>query len=98
TDAVEPVSIDEAYIDVTSLSSDRHPMEIAEELQKRILAELDLPCSLGIAPNKFLAKTASDMKKPLGITILRKRDIQQILWPRKLVEMHGIGESTAAKL
>ena len=98
TDAVEPVSIDEAYIDVTSLSSDRHPMEIAEELQKRILAELDLPCSLGIAPNKFLAKTASDMKKPFGITILRKRDIQQILWPRKLVEMHGIGESTAAKL
>ncbi|MBT2582251.1 DNA polymerase IV [Planococcus sp. ISL-109] len=98
TDAVEPVSIDEAYIDVTSLSNDRHPLEIAEELQKRILAELDLPCSLGIAPNKFLAKTASDMKKPLGITILRKRDIQRILWPRKLVEMHGIGESTAAKL
>ncbi|MDS8744541.1 hypothetical protein RLK13_08255, partial [Streptococcus pneumoniae] len=48
--------------------------------------------------NKFLAKTASDMKKPLGITILRKRDIQRILWPREVIEMHGIGESTAKKL
>ncbi len=98
TDAVEPVSIDEAYIDVTELSADRHAVDIAEELQQRILKDLDLPCSIGIAPNKFLAKTASDMKKPLGITILRKRDIQQILWPREVIEMHGIGESTAKKL
>ena len=98
TDAVEPVSIDEAYIDVTELSADRHAVDIAEELQQRILKDLDLPCSIGIAPNKFLAKTASDMKKPLGITILRKRDIQQILWPKEVIEMHGIGESTAKKL
>lgn len=98
TDAVEPVSIDEAYVDVTELSTDKHPVKIAEELQQRILKELDLPCSIGIAPNKFLAKTASDMKKPLGITILRKRDIQRILWPRDVIEMHGIGESTAKKL
>ena len=48
-------------------------------MQHRILQEFDLPCSIGIAPNKFLAKTASDMKKPMGITILRKREIQRYL-------------------
>lgn len=98
TDLVEPVSIDEGYLDVTERSKTQHPVKIAEEIQQRIITELDLPCSIGIAPNKFLAKTASDMKKPLGITVLRKREIQQLLWPQKVIEMHGIGESTAKKL
>ncbi len=98
TDQVEPVSIDEAYIDVTDLLDERTAPGLAEELQQRIKAELDLPCSIGIAPNKFLAKTASDMQKPMGITILRKRDIQQMLWPLPVIEMHGIGDSTAGKL
>ena len=97
TDSVEPVSIDEGYVDVTELAEMHHPVALAEEIQQRMLSELDLPCSIGIAPNKFLAKTASDMKKPLGITILRKRDIQQILWPLPVIDMHGVGESTAAK-
>ena len=97
TDQVEPVSIDEGYMDVTELLNDRSGPELAAEIQQRILAELDLPCSIGISPNKFLAKTASDLKKPMGITILRKRDIHQILWPMPVIEMHGIGESTAAK-
>lgn len=98
TSQVEPVSIDEAYLDVTELLDVRTAPGLAEELQLRIKAELDLPCSIGIAPNKFLAKTASDIKKPMGITILRKRDIQQKLWPLPVIEMHGIGESTAEKL
>lgn len=97
TDNVEPVSIDEGYVDVTELAEQYHPVKLAQELQQRMLSELDLPCSIGIAPNKFLAKTASDMKKPLGITILRKRDIQHLLWPLPVIEMHGIGDSTAAK-
>ena len=98
TDQVEPVSIDEGYVDVTELAEQRHALEIADEIQQRLLAELDLPCSIGIAPNKFLAKTASDMKKPMGITVLRKRDIQTLLWPKPVIDMHGIGESTAARL
>lgn len=98
TDLVEPVSIDEGYVDVTDLAMERDAVELAKEIQQRMLSELDLPCSLGIAPNKFLAKTASDMKKPLGITILRKRDIQEKLWHLPVIEMHGIGESTAEKL
>lgn len=95
---LEPVSIDEGYLDITELSKNRHPLEVAEEIQKRIMHELDLPCSIGIAPNKFLAKTASDMKKPMGITVLRKREVKEKLWPLPVIEMHGIGKRTAEKL
>ena len=98
THLVEPVSIDEGYLDVTERSKTLHPLELAQEMQQRILHELDLPCSIGIAPNKFLAKTASDMKKPMGITVLRKREIAALLWPLDVIEMHGVGASTAKKL
>lgn len=98
TELVEPVSIDEAYIDITAIGGLENAMGIAKEMQERILRELDLPCSIGIAPNKFLAKTASDMKKPMGITILRKREVSNILWPLSVLEMHGIGKSSAEKL
>ncbi len=98
TELVEPVSIDEGYLDVTLLTEHRHALEIADEIQQRLLKELDLPCSIGIAPNKFLAKTASDMKKPMGVTVLRKRSIQDLLWPKPVIDMHGIGESTATRL
>ncbi|HLR62473.1 MAG TPA: DNA polymerase IV [Lentibacillus sp.] len=95
---VQPVSIDEGYMDVTCTEKHGSPIEIAQNLQKKISNELDLPCSIGIAPNKFLAKMASDMKKPMGITILRKRDISEKLWPLPIEEMYGVGEKTAKKL
>ena len=98
TDLVEPVSIDEGYMDVTNIVHGQDAIELAESIQTRILHELDLPCSIGISPNKFLAKTASDMKKPMGITILRKRDVPQMLWHLPVIDMHGVGESTAKKL
>ncbi len=97
SDLVEPASIDEGYMDVTDNCHD-HPVKLAHHIQQRILHELDLPCSIGIGPNKFLAKTASDMKKPLGITILRKRDLPNKLWPLPVEEMYGIGKKTASKL
>ncbi|MBE1553819.1 DNA polymerase IV [Sporosarcina limicola] len=98
TDLVEPVSIDEAFIDITAIGGLTNAVTIATEMQQRILRELDLPCSIGIAPNKFLAKTASDMKKPMGITILRKREVKSILWPLPVIDMHGIGKSTEKKM
>ncbi len=98
TDLVEPVSIDEAYIDITDIGGLTDAVGIAENMQQRILHELDLPCSIGIAPNKFLAKTASDMKKPMGITILRKRELAGRLWPLPVLDMHGVGKSSAEKL
>ncbi len=98
TPLVQPVSIDEGYLDITEDCGDRNPIEIAKEIQRRIHAEIGIPCSIGIAPNKFLAKMASDMKKPLGITILRKRELDQLLWPLDVGEMHGVGKKTKEKL
>jgi DNA polymerase-4 len=98
SDLVEPVSIDEGYVDITDSYHFGSPLEIAETIQKRLIEQLDLPCSIGIAPNKFLAKMASDMKKPMGITILRKRDVPTVLWPLATHEMHGVGKKTAEKL
>ncbi|MDX5474732.1 MAG: DNA polymerase IV [Bacillaceae bacterium] len=98
TDLVEPVSIDEGYMDVTDTEYANKAISLAEEIQNRLVEELMLPCSIGIAPNKFLAKMASNMKKPLGITVLRKREIPTILWPLPVGEMHGVGNKTAEKL
>ncbi|MEL3972448.1 DNA polymerase IV [Rossellomorea oryzaecorticis] len=98
SDLVEPVSIDEGYMDITDSYEKETPLEIASSIQTQINSQLDLPCSIGIAPNKFLAKTASDMKKPMGITVLRKRDIPMKLWPLPVIEMHGVGSKTAEKL
>lgn len=98
TPLVEPVSIDEGYMDVSEIVNGKEAIQLASVIQRRLQKELDLPCSIGIAPNKFLAKTASDMKKPLGITVLRKREVKDVLWHLPVIEMHGIGKSTAQKL
>lgn len=98
TPYVQPVSIDEGYMDITDCKELGSPIQIANDLQRKIANELDLPCSIGIAPNKFLAKMASDMKKPMGITVLRKRDLPEKLWPLPIEEMYGIGKKTATKL
>ena len=93
---VEQTSIDEGYIDVTSITLDRnrHPLDLAKEIQSRALKELSLPCSIGIAPTLYLAKMASDLKKPLGITILRIRDIPNMLYPLDVKEIFGVGKKT----
>lgn len=98
TTFIEPVSIDEGYLDITDCEHLGTPLEIAHHTQQMILQKLDLPCSIGIGPNKFLAKMASDMKKPLGITVLRKRELHQTLWPLPVEEMYGVGKKTAEKL
>jgi DNA polymerase-4 len=98
TTIIQPVSIDEGYMDISECYQLGTPLEIAQKIQKELMEKLKLPCSIGIAPNKFLAKMASDMKKPLGITVLRKRDVKHILWPLPVAEMHGVGAKTAEKL
>jgi DNA polymerase IV len=97
TSLVEPVSIDEGYMDVTQYHGQVHPYALAEQIQEHLLRDMNLPCSIGIAPNKFLAKMASDMKKPNGITILRKRELPEKLWPLSIHEMQGIGKKTVSK-
>lgn len=98
TPMVEPASIDEGYLDVTDVCTANEYVDLAKKIQQDLLELFDLPCSIGIAPNKFLAKMASDMKKPLGITILRKRDIETMLWPLPIEDMFGAGKKTCALL
>jgi DNA polymerase-4 len=98
TNKIEVTSIDEGYLDVTEVCQSINAIDLANKIQKSLLEEHKLPCSIGIAPNKFLAKMASDMKKPLGITILRKRDIQEKLWPLPIGAMLGVGKKTQPKL
>lgn len=96
---VEQASIDEVYVDVTDLiMTYEKPLDLAVDIQKQVLEQLKLPISIGVAPNKFLAKMASDMKKPMGITVLRIREVQDKLWPLPISEMHGIGKKTVPRL
>ncbi|TMV47790.1 DNA polymerase IV [Paenibacillus mesophilus] len=95
---VEAMSIDECYMDITGSKQFGTPLEIASLIQRRILEELHLPCSIGVAPNKLLAKMASDMKKPNGISVLRKRDVQTLLWGKPCSHMFGIGTRTGDRL
>ncbi len=98
SEIIEKGSIDEGYLDMTNLNEEIHPLDIAREIQERLLKEYKLPVSIGIAPNMFLAKMASNMKKPLGITVLRKRDIENKLWPLPIEKMYGIGKKTYPNL
>ncbi len=98
SDLVLPGSIDEAYIDMTEASKTKHPLEIAKEIQDGLYASYGLPSSIGIAPTLFLAKMASDLKKPMGITVIRKKDIVQKLLPLPIKDMFGIGKKTYPKL
>jgi len=93
---VEDVGIDEAFLDISSI--DRLSEEIANEIKKRIKEELGLTCSIGIAPNKLLAKIASDMQKPDGLTIIVEDDIQSRIWPLSVRKLWGIGPKTEAYL
>lgn len=98
TPLMQATSIDECYLDITGSRQFGTPQQIAEEIQRRIYEELSLPCSVGIAPNKLLAKMASDMKKPSGISVLRIRDVPTVLWDKPSGELFGIGGKTAEKL
>ncbi len=99
TPVIEQNSIDEAWLDMTgSESLFGQPLEAAGNIMERIKNELDLWCSIGISENKFLAKMASEMKKPLGITELWKKDIEEKMWPLPVSLMYGVGKQTAKKL
>lgn len=96
---MEQASIDECYVDMTSaIQNETFPLDLALRLQKGLLERHNLKCSIGIASNKFLAKMASGMKKPMGITVIRKEEIAVKLWPLHIGEMHGIGKKTAPQL
>ena len=99
TDIIEIASIDECYADMTEcMKNCKDPELFLKELQNHLFDETKLMCSIGLAPTKFLAKMASDIKKPMGITIIRKKDIKKILWPLPIKDMFGIGKKTYPRL
>jgi len=99
TPVIEQNSIDEAWLDMTGTEKlFGTPHQTAQKIMEELKKELDLWCSIGISDNKFLAKMAADMKKPLGITELWSWDIPTKLWPLPAQMMYGIGKKTMEKL
>jgi len=92
TNHMEDVGIDEAYLDITD---NPDPDEIiVEKIKTGIREKTGLTCSIGIAPNKLLAKIASDMQKPDGLTVFTGDDIASKLWPLPIRKLYGIGPKT----
>lgn len=97
--AVEPLSIDEAFIDLTGterLHGDA--LSVARRIKHRIRTELQLTASVGLAPNKYLAKLASDMNKPDGLTIIRREDVDRLLPPLPVTRIWGVGKATDERM
>jgi len=99
TPLVEPLSLDEAYLDVTeNLLNEPLAMEVAKYLKARIRDELSLTASAGVAPNKFLAKIASGWKKPDGLTVIAPERVEAFLQKLPVEALWGVGPVTAKKL
>jgi DNA polymerase-4 len=96
TPYVEPLSIDEAYLDITELG--KKPIEIANYIKNKVKKDTGLNISVGISYNKFLAKLASDWNKPNGLKIITKDMVPAILFPLPVKKVYGLGEKSAKKL
>lgn len=99
TDLVEPLSLDEAYLDVT-FNKKHHPSAslLAKEIRKRIFDEVGLTASAGISVNKFIAKIASDINKPNGQKTIPPEDVIEFLEKLSIEKFYGIGKVTASKM
>lgn len=99
TDLVEPMSIDEAYLDVTTNKLGiRSAIKLAKLIQEQVWRELGLTCSAGVSYNKFLAKLASDFQKPQGLTVVLPEEAEAFLAQLPIEKFHGVGRKTVEKL
>lgn len=95
TDRIEPLSLDEAYLDVTNASHFQGSATwIAQEIKRCIRDELNLTASAGVAPNKFLAKIASDWRKPDGLFVIRPQDVDSFVKNLEIGKIPGVGKIT----
>lgn len=96
---LEVLSIDECFLDVSEVIKQfPRPLDLAVLIQRGLLDTLGLKCSIGVAPTRFLAKMASDLYKPMGISVIRKRDIPTKLYPLPIESCFGIGKRTIPRL
>ena len=99
TDLVEPLSLDEAYLDVTENKTGLPTAtRVARAIRAQIREELSLTASAGVAPNKFLAKIASDWRKPDGLFVIKPDDVDTFLPPLPVGRIPGVGKVTEARL
>lgn len=99
TNQVEPFSLDEAWLDITgSTKLFGTPLEIANTIRQRIKEELGITVSVGLSFNKIFAKLASDVARPDSVNEIRKDNFKEIVWPMKISNMMGIGQSSVKKL
>ncbi|MDK8464642.1 DNA polymerase IV [Marinobacter sp. SS13-12] len=99
TDLVEPLSLDEAFLDVSEVSDHKGSATLmAQYLRQRVKDEVGITISAGVAPNKFLAKIASDWEKPDGLFVIRPEDVDGFVQDLKVEKLFGVGQVTAGKL
>jgi DNA polymerase IV len=99
TDLIEPLSLDEAYLDVTENKTGLPTAtQVARTIREQIRTELNLTASAGVAPNKFLAKIASDWRKPDGLFVIQPEEVDSFLLPLPVGRLPGVGKVTEAKL
>src|SRR6202167_1905358 len=99
TDLIEPLSLDEAYLDVTENKSGMPTAtRVARAIREQIREELHLTASAGVAPNKFLAQIASDWRKPDGLFVIQPEDVEAFLPPLPIGRIPGVGKVTEKRL
>jgi DNA polymerase IV len=99
TDLIEPLSLDEAYLDVTENKTGLPTATLAARtIREQIRQELNLTASAGVAPTKFLAKLASDWRKPDGLVVIRPEEVDAFLLPLQVGRLPGVGKVTEEKL
>jgi DNA polymerase IV len=98
TSIIEPLSLDEAYLDVSHVEGDMAAVDVAKKLKLDILEAVKLTASAGVSFNKFLAKLASGMNKPDGLTVITQEDAPKLIAELPIEDFYGVGPKTAAKL
>jgi len=99
TDLIEPLSLDEAYLDVTENKTGLPTAtRVAKTIRQQIREELNLTASAGVAPNKFLAKIASDWRKPDGLFVIQPHEVQSFLLPLPVGRIPGVGKVTESRM
>jgi DNA polymerase-4 len=99
TDRIEPLSLDEAYLDVSENKTGLPTAtQVARTIREQIRTELSLTASAGVAPNKFLAKIASDWRKPDGLFVIQPEEVDSFLLPLPVSRLPGVGKVTEEKL
>ena len=99
TEIIEPLSLDEAYLDVSdSPHFNGSATRIAREIRRRVASELHITVSAGVAPNKFIAKIASDWRKPDGMFVVTPEQVDEFVAALPVNKLHGVGKVTAEKM